>query len=901
MTWEWPKINERDLARYVTEQSVNWLTLSKSRFDLKNQPGGLRLIVQEIYESLMKKGIKYDTELYDPSAYIQPIRTPPEMFVAPQAGTCLDLAALFCGLCLGFDLLPLIVVVQGHALAAVSVKCGKDLWDDWARDEKAYFDKALLTDVTHLRELIDRRVYVAVECTGFAASKTLPATRPEGIGRKDGLLPFERAVAAGREQLDLTDRPFVFALDIATTRFEGVVANSIDAGVESTGYSIYREYRKRFKEALEAHLPEFLNDFGSSFALEGEEAVAGDLLEEKTRAAKRLILRGYAGGGKSALLGKCARQILDKQHFVPVVINLKKWTQDDATLLSDAIEQQKDLDEKLSLLFRVSITDLNPTMLDRLPDAWEKLVMVDGLNEVYGREATREILDLLDDYVRLKGPFVYVVVTDRMAHREARSTAWKLAQLNLLSLDEVQQRVGKQAWKQLSDADKELLRIPYYLAYALKSGATKLGSASKVHESFFRDSFFPHQGTADEAGLERLAKAAFEAYQDYKSPSFGFEKFHDEIGEEIWQKLVESAVVIVSENDARFDHQLKHDYLASRHLAHHEELWDSRSFDIVSFESKTFEPLLMTLEQLSNVGQADRFLTAVYDWNWVATARALTSVSWSGSKPFSGEMEICVAAVVAEKLFDHIRPTRERARIQLSQLPESLSEPFMKAESLAGVLTIVKAFKSEIPWFVEWRDLFTRYQGPGLGEDEIRKIASANPILGWTTSNVIKRFKLTEPDLRQLRGIYDGVDPIATQLGNVIQWRVVHALGSFDTTENINLLFRALDSESHHWVKFGAARSLIEIAAISESIERREGIIKGIESRMSGLARKVIDEVGNAIFYYDAPASWNDLIVPLMTKIRDAQPEQTDRDHFDRILGNFSAFMETESGNTTRS
>lgn len=903
MTWEWPKINERDLARYVTEQSVSWLTLTKNRFDLKNQHGGLRLIVQEIYESLMKKGIQYDTELYDPSAYIQPIRTPPEIFVAPQAGTCLDLAALFCGLCLGFDLLPLIIVVQGHALAAVSLNWEKDRWDDWARqEEKAHFDRALLTDANRLRKLIDTDDYIAIECTGFAASKTLPVTEPEGIGRlEDGLMSFERAVAAGREQLDQADRPFNFALDIATARFEGIEANSINTGVESAGYLIYREYRRRFKQKLDAQFPEFRADFGSSFALEGEKAVAGDLLEEKTKEAKRLILRGYAGGGKSILLGKCARQILDKTHFVPVIINLKKWQQQDATLLSNAIKQQKDLDEKLSLLFRVSITDLNPKMLDRLPDDWEKLVMVDGLNEVYGREATREILDLLDDYVRLKGPFVYVVVTDRMAQREARSTPWGIAQLNLLDLQEVRQRVGEQAWKQLSDADKELLRIPYYLAYALTSGSTKLGSESKAHESFFRDSFFPNQSTADESGLEHLAKAAFEAYQDYKSPSFGFEKFRLEIGEEVWRQLVEAQVVIAPGNDARFDHQLKHDYLASRHLARHEELWDSRSFDVVSFESKSFEPLLMTLEQLSDVARADRFLMAIYDWNWVATARALTRVSWFGSKPFSGEMETCVVAVVAEKLFDPIRPTRKRARDQLLLLPENLYKPYLNAQSLGEVFAIVNAFRSETPWFVEWRNLFTRFENPPLTEDEIRKIASANPILGWTTSNVIKRFKLTEPDLRQLRGIYDAVDSITTQVGNVIQWRVVHSLGSFDTTDNINLLFRAFDSESHHWVKFGAARSLIEIAAISQSVERRQSILAGIERRIGRLARKVLDEIGNAIFYHGAPDSWNDSIVPFMEKIRDAQQEQTDRDHFDRILGHFRAFMETERGNTTRS
>jgi len=904
MTWEWPKINERDLARYVTEQSVKWLPLRENRLDLVNHPEGRKLLATAIYRALTEKGIRYDSEQYDPSDYIQPIRTPPEIFESPKVGTCLDLAALFCGLCLGNDLLPLLVVIQGHAFVAVSLNWGKGKWDDLGREEKNHFDKALLTDVAKLREWIDSGAYVAIECTGFAQSTSLPKTVPEGVGRMgNGLLPFDRAVAAGREQLNRADRPFSYALDVATARYQGIEPIGMEVGLDPKSYSIYREYRKRFKEALQKELPGPSVDFEPTFVLEGEDAVSADSLAAKTKDVKRLILRGYAGGGKSAILRKCANHILD-EHFIPVIINLKKWTRGDSASLSTAIKQQKDLDEKFGLLLRVSITDLNPKTLDRFPDDFEKFIMVDGLNEVYGREAAREILDLLDDYVRLKGLFVYVVVTDRMVQREARSTEWKIAQLHLLSLDEVRKQVNKQfgnrAWKGLSNSDKELLRVPYYLDYALKSGSTKLGSATKAHESFFRDSFFTEQKKFDESGLDKLAKAAFEAYKEYKSPSFKPEKFRSEIGEEVWQKLLDSGVVTESGNDARFDHQLKHDYLASRHLASHEDLWDSTSFDVVSFESKTFEPLLMTLEQLSNTDQADEFLKRVYDWNWVATVKCLTGTAWSTQKPFSGAMEIFVAAVVAEKLFDPIRPTRERARLQLSELPEDLSEPFMKAQSVGDLFIIVNAFKSESPWFVEWRTLFTRHNDPPLSEEEIRKIASPDSILGWTASNVIKRFKLTDPDLRQLRALYDAADAIPTQLGNVIKWRVVHALGTFDATENVNLLFRALDGSSH-WVKFGAARSLVEVAAITERADLRQRIVEDLQSRVHGLARRVLEEIGNAVFYRNAPVSWHELIVPLLEKMRDAQQETKDQEGFDKVLVSFRVFMEKERGNSNGS
>jgi HEAT repeat protein len=199
-----------------------------------------------------------------------------------------------------------------------------------------------------------------------------------------------------------------------------------------------------------------------------------------------------------------------------------------------------------------------------------------------------------------------------------------------------------------------------------------------------------------------------------------------------------------------------------------------------------------------------------------------------------------------------------------------------------------------------WRGLFTRNNDPPLREEEIRKIAGDDSILGWTASNVIKRFKLTDPDLRQLRGVYDAADAIQTQLGNAIKWRVVHALGRFDTIENADLLFRALDDESH-LVQFGAARSLVEMAAITQSIDLRQRIVEGLQSRIGRLRRRTLEEIGNAVFYRNAPASWRDLIVTLLEKIRDSQRETKDREEFDKVLNQFKQPVENDRDNSITS
>lgn len=900
MPWEWSKRDEKGLARYVIQGAVTKLILPSNRGDLAAHSEGRRLLVRDIYEALSNKGIRYVPEDYDPTDTIQPIRTPDEILDAPREGTCLDLAVLFCGLCLGSGLLPLLIVLDGHALAAVSLKCGEPDWDSITRRERGWFEKDPLLDPVKLRDLIDSGEYIAVECTGFAQSQSLPSSVPEGEGRVgNGLLPFDKAVAAGRRQLDRADRPLQYALDIAVAHYHWKLAPIAGGELDWGAYKIYRDYRRRFREAVQRELPEPDRDFNLTFDLEGEKAVAIASLTDKVDYEKPLILQGYAGGGKSALLRKCANLLLER-GFIPVVINLKKWkTPEYSEALSKAFEQDKDIDQKFDVLLNASVTVLNRNMLNALPPQFPKFVMVDGLNEVYGKETTSEILRALDEYVQGKAPDVSVLVTDRKVQRELKRTRWKTAELNLLEPEEVRRHIthqfGDGAYEELSDTEKELFGVPYFLDYAITSNSLHIGSAAEALETFFKNSFFLVQEEFDEAGLNKLAKAAFDAYTEYKSPSFNAGKFRQAVGEDIWRRLSDSGVLKLDDGQARFDHQLKHDYLASRHLARHKDIWDSSSFDAVTFESKTFEPLLMALEQLSDSAQGDEFLKKLYDWNWVATVMSLAKSVKSDRKLFSEEMKIIVLAVIAEKLFDPIRPTRERARIHLSEFPSDVSGPFAQAEDVTDIFKLVNDFKSEVKWFSDWRTIFTRYDSPPLGEQEIALISCVDPIMGWTAANVIRRFKLTEPDLRQLRAVYDAFDSppeTTTRRGEAVQWRVVHAVGTSPTKENVSLLFRALDGRGYHWAKFGAVRSLVEIAAITEDDSLRVQIIEGLKERVDGLTLKVLEEIGSAVFYRDAPATWPELIVPLLNKARDSRQLQTDRETMDNFLSEFRAFVE---------
>jgi hypothetical protein len=327
----WSRIDYTGLARFVTPDA--WLRLDLSRFDIEHRldaedgAEGRRLIVGAIYAALQTQAIHYAWERYDSRAAYedqQTIRTPSEIFGSGE-GTCLDLAVLFCGLCLRNELLPILIVLKNHALAAVSLKHGLREWNSYDRQELPCFEQQALTDPGKLCRLIDEGRYIAVECTGFAKSDALESSDqlyPEVKGRVSGVMSLERAVAAGREQLSNPQRPLAFAIDPAVAHYKWGIT-PFEAGTpqirlivdtfkqESGGLHrfLYRTQAIPFlgRDKEIAELAQFLADH---------------------RPFRWLLMTGPAGVGKSRLaLELCLRSRHDwRAGFVPRDFQLQSFT-----------------------------------------------------------------------------------------------------------------------------------------------------------------------------------------------------------------------------------------------------------------------------------------------------------------------------------------------------------------------------------------------------------------------------------------------------------------------------------------------------------------------------------------------------------------------------------------------
>ncbi len=215
----WSKIDKVGAARYVNKKlaAAALGQLSENRFDLPDDPDGRRRLLELIYDKLIEAGVYYDLEPFNYDDQLQEIRTPLSILDGDRRGTCLDLSLLFAGVAEAYDLVPVLVVMKDHAFVLVSLKNSIEEWNSIKRTEKGKLGD-VVDDPTILNELVDSGTYLAVECTGFAASAKLrdhtDELHPETVGRDElGLMSFEQAVNSGKEQL--TRRQLGFALDLA--------------------------------------------------------------------------------------------------------------------------------------------------------------------------------------------------------------------------------------------------------------------------------------------------------------------------------------------------------------------------------------------------------------------------------------------------------------------------------------------------------------------------------------------------------------------------------------------------------------------------------------------------------------------------------------------------------------
>jgi len=540
------------------------------------------------------------------------------------------------------------------------------------------------------------------------------------------------------------------------------------------------------------------------------------VLEEKqildsVLAQGRAILSSRGGDGKTWLLRRLYKQILDRED-VPVLLDLKQWTG------NDYLEWKKWTSSEIGnagdfLVRRFGGLDLGTVELDHFSPDVSKVLLVDGLNEITSSVGA-QILQLIDELVRDQIN-LSALVADRLIRRELPNpTRWSIGTLRPLSEDQVRKHLGDKV-----DVEQGgILTSPFFLDAALRY------HVEVHHKSQASEQFLTLHGGVSEADLDQVAAAAFDAYQRSRSRIFDRAMFAGIAGEAATTALEHSKMLVPAANDRRyFLHHILHDNLAARHFATLPvKDWTPQALSELTFDSSSFDAVALVFERLS--GEiADLFLRQLYDWNLYAAGYALAQARDTDAS-VSTEMRSMIFAMLAEKRFDNILATRQKAGDALALMQLSDVQQYREAQSLEEIFVALDAINSSHQWFNEWKRLFQTSIDSELSAEVLTSIRKPDSVTGWTVANVAKRSVIDEEAQSLLREWLQG------EISSTVRWRIAHVLGVYPTKTTFEALLRLLDEDPNESVRYGAIRSIVELAAQADG-ELRDTIFGKIEER----------------------------------------------------------------------
>jgi nucleoside phosphorylase len=606
-----------------------------------------------------------------------------------------------------------------------------------------------------------------------------------------------------------------------------------------------------------------------------------------TIAAERrgVVLAGEAGLGKTALLVQAARAAFAPLEPFPVLVDLKRWKPEFAVGLA-ADPTGDALRSSMDALLRASVQTMGINLLEEITQRSDVILLVDGVNEVKADVAPR-ILTLLQEYMRAHQA-VHVLVTDRRPASIYREQGWTELYLQRLDPRDVQAlldaHLGEGVYDNLPDNVATLYRIPYFLDRAIRSDSATAASRADAMTHFLTS----HVDLATDE-INGLAATAYRVYERLRRRTFP----REEIDRAVSDKLRDSGILVdLPEGEARFDHQLEHDYLAARHVAANSELWTGRAFDTLTFEAATFDAVTLVLEQVP-VSTRDDFLTHVYNWNWNGSITALASVEEDGSEPCSPELRTVLLAVVAEKRFDQVAETSTRTTRHLSRFHDRYARDLAMAHTLKDLIGVVdRVDVGGAEWFENWRALFRRLPPCALRESEVWMLASESPLLGWTAANVIRRFPEESDVSLQVRTMYEARLE-SDEASRAVRWRAVHVLGAWPTDENASLVLRAVDHDEYAWVKYGAVRSSIEMAAVTRDLPLRSRILESLRARIHQIPPEPLSQLAWAATHKRADESFAESVRPLLHAALETQPNETERERWRVRIRRFEEYWES--------
>lgn len=582
---------------------------------------------------------------------------------------------------------------------------------------------------------------------------------------------------------------------------------------------------------------------------------------------RTVAVHAPGGRGKSRVAREMLRAVVaDDPRAIPVLVDLRRLTeppQDD-----DPAEVHQ-----AAVFAHCSMPRRSPPEIANLVAGENRVVLIlDGMNEI--PKSTRDVLISFVHSLREAGR-CHVIATDRIADTPPLRGAGVLyATIDALSEPKVRDAIGDAEYEALPVELRRVLEHPFFLSLAVKRNFNPR-SATMGRNIL---GFFDEHLEWDETTVDHVADAVYSCLDRAGRVPTGC---LDDEAPEAAQPLRANEIL---RPDGQFEHDLWRDFFLSRRVARDHETWSHRAFDRVTIGTGAFEPLTMAVEFITEA-QRTRFVKAVYNWNWLAACRCV-------AVPVELEpaLSFAVRAAIAEKLFDNIENTRNRAQALLEAMEDDLARELLRLSSREELVALIDATDYSDSWFRTWKDLFSRPDGRSFSAD-LPLIGDDDPLVGWAAANTARRSALDAEDLERLRGMYD--DAIGSD-DEPIRWRVVHACSQRPDAANAEFLLHVFDVEIAHWIKYGAARAIVELASLAEPdlrrhvIEEMVRLVRRYETDERWKRKAILGEIVDAAFVQPAPETWTSDVRPLLdAAVECSDPEQKEslRQRAEALLG----------------
>lgn len=684
----------------------------------------------------------------------------------------------------------------------------------------------------------------------------------------------------------------IFASFTASTVLADLIKNAFNIDYKKKDSAIWKkqDYLKNFSNKVQLTLsqenPNF--DLKASIASSYENLINRIFEKDSLNPrqflqqlnSKRLILINASGGsGKTTFIYMVAQEAIKKE--IPIfLLDFKtgKGTEKLAEINKIGIEQ---LFSDFSIVGKIS--DFN----NALENEGQIILLIDGLNEVYSElsDIALQIFEKLSqNHANLQ-----IIIADRMNHRPKMNCF--RGTLLPLTKSEISKHVENQS---ILDDEKavHLLSIPFFLDLQLKliNNQNQLSvspNSIRTREEMF-ERYFREVGKVNDEEFAILSKTAFEAYKKFYGRTIEVKWWIDVLPLKLRKALDEAGITIQEKNRngkifALFRHHLLHDFLVGYYLAEiNENDWRESNFDIATFNTNSIEPLSFATEILVNIdNKANDFLVQVFDWSYRSVNRCIKDLkNFLSDSSISYELEFALTAKNAEKMFDVFEDTISGAKKRLEDSTIQEKENFLNAKNIDEVIDIVKLFKPQSERFKHWKELFTLPNETNISDRQL-SLLDDDPIIGWTAANTFRRVCLSTPNLEKVRFL---VDYSLTKNNSVLRWRIVHLLGKYPSTENIELLIDSLNNDLNDWVKYGALRSLMEIASRPEN-KFRDKIIFSLTTYLDNqISPLTIRELRRTCLVKDAKSDWYSAIKPLSEKAANLPEGKLEENEWEIVL-----------------